>query len=659
MQTVTGKRSPLSQQQTRLWSLSGEPADVSAQCAVCIEGALRVEVMRQALQEVVQQHEILHTVFDCLPGMDLPVQIETAPPSLACPVIDLMEIDPAFGAVQMEAVWNQWCARSFDLAQGPVVFCLLVRISQDQTLLLLRLSAFSADTISLRVLVNQLCQTYTALVRQQAIDTEPLQYTDVTAWQEDLLQEEEAAAHLAYWHALAEPEPLPLHLPGELPRPTGSFHPASCPLPLEPETQAQILQVARQAAVTPEALVLACWQLLLARFSATPSFLMGVGCDGRYYDELSDAIGLYTRYVPLRADLPLEQPFTRLLLTVQQALQEGRKRQHYYVASAAHDSSFAFSFLADPWPSAFEGAGVQFRLHQRSSWLEPFLVQLALLEQGTQVQLELHYDQSRLQPATIERLATGMQRLLACVLATPTLPLSQLPQLGEAEEQWLFQHSQGDTLPVPVGSFAQLFEQQVRTRPEAPALQGARHTWSYAQLNALANQWAHLLQSQGVGVGSLVGICLPRGPLMLVCVLALFKVGAGYVPLEPEQPAERLALVLAQTQLSLLLTAREVAAHLPLPPSWNGQVLCLEEQEAAVSRQAQENLAWTGSGEELAYVIYTSGSTGVPKGVMVRQRNLLNYTYGLLQRIGGQPGWHYATVSTLAADLGHSAIFGA
>ncbi|GHO82467.1 non-ribosomal peptide synthetase [Dictyobacter formicarum] len=662
MQTFTAKSSPLSLQQARLWSIPGEHSAFSVQCAVRVEGTLRIDILYRALQMMMQQHEILRTVAGQMQGVDIPIQVETDWMPLHCPVIDLINRGEAAQQSLIDVLWEQYQSLPFDLEQGPVVSCLLMRISHEQYLLLLRLSAFSADTATLRTFLDQLAQIYGALVQQQEATDEPLQYADVATWQDDLLQEEDAEPHRAFWRTLTTEarETNTIQIPSETTRATNHFNPAIYTLHLEKEISTQIASLTQHYHVTPTALALTCWQLLIARFTAASSFFIGVAFDGRFYDELADALGLYTRYVPMRMNVENDQPFIRALIHVHQTLEDARKRQYYFVANAEEMPPFPVSFTAEQWPETFPAAGsVRFQLFRRSGWQEPFLIQLSLLEVGPQVQLELHYNQSCLEVGTIQRWAAGLQRLLAAVLATPTASLSQLPMIGEAEAQWLGQQLQGERLPIPAEPWHALFERQVVQTPEAPALQSEQEQWSYQQLNAQANQLAHFLREQGVHPGSFVGLCMPRGGLMIVALLAILKAGGAYLPLEPEQPAERLATVLQQSSMSLLLSVREVAAHLPLPTTWSGSLLSFEEIQPLVHSYPQDNLPWPGNAEDLAYMIYTSGSTGRPKGVMIRHANLLNYTQGLLTRMQAQAGWHFATVSTLAADLGNSAIFGA
>ncbi|WP_201367419.1 non-ribosomal peptide synthetase, partial [Dictyobacter formicarum] len=661
MQSFTVKSFPLSLQQTRLWSMYGEHSAFHAQCAVLIDGSLHITMLHHALQQVAEQHEILHTVFDCLPGMDLPVQIEAESLPAPCPVIDLTKIDTMLQDSVIDAMWEHYQSRPFDLVRGPLIYCTLLHLAQNKYLLLLRLSAFAADTTTLRAFVHQLSQTYTALHNQHNLtDEEPLQYADISAWQNDLLQEDEAESHKAYWNKQKVDQAPTLHLPGEKVDLTLPFNPATCSLAVDTATSVQIVQVAQEYHVTPAALALACWQLLIERLSTTPSFIVGIACDGRYYEELADALGLYIRYVPMSATFEYDQPFAQVLATVHRSLEEAKKRQYYFVANAEDVPPFPISFTSEQWPEAFPAAGdVRFQLFRRSGWQEPFLIQLSLLEMGTQIQLELHYDQSRLEAATVQRWAAGLQRLLDVVLAIPTTALSQLPTIGKSEAQWLDLQLQGERLSIPADPWHALFERQVTRTPKAPALQSGQQQWSYQQLNAQANQLAHFLQAQGVSSGTLVGMCFPRGGQMIVALLAILKAGGTYVPFEPEQPAARLAYMTQQTQMPFLLTLRKVASSLPLPSSWSGTLLCLDEIDTSLQTYPQDNLPWQGSEQDPAYVIYTSGSTGRPKGVMVRHRNLLNYTQGLLTRMQAQAGWHFATVSTLAADLGNSAIFGA
>jgi non-ribosomal peptide synthetase component F len=199
-----------------------------------------------------------------------------------------------------------------------------------------------------------------------------------------------------------------------------------------------------------------------------------------------------------------------------------------------------------------------------------------------------------------------------------------------------------------------LFELQARQRPEQLAVISAGKHLTYQQVNEQANRLASVLRRRNVGPNALVAICMTRSPQMIVGMLSILKAGGAYLPLDPATPPVRLTSQLQGSGAQLLLSEQECCPYLP---AWAGTTICLEELESELSLASAKDISVPYEAEHLAYVISTSGSTGQPKGVMVRQSSVVNYTLALCEQLGAQPGWQYATVSTLAADLGNTSIF--
>src|SRR5579885_1239273 len=319
MQSVALKGFHLSIQQARLWSWQREKLAYDTQCAVKLEGVLNTAIFQQALQRVVDRHAILRTIFQPLPGVEVPIQVILDHVAITCPLVSLEQLSHSEQEAFVDASFIRLQEHPFDLEHGPLLQCQLLRLSEQQHLVLLRLSALCGESTTLKLLTTELIQMYGAQVGEEALEEEPLQYADVSAWQEELLQEADAQAHQAYWNRI-DLTPLPtLSLPFERQgneRTSGAsagqpFTPRCLPVPLSVQQQQMLEQTAQRSSVSLEALLLSGWQVLLWRLTETSPCVLGVSCDGRHYEELSACLGLYSRVVPLGLSLSPSLPFQR------------------------------------------------------------------------------------------------------------------------------------------------------------------------------------------------------------------------------------------------------------------------------------------------------------------------------------------------------------
>ncbi|MFL5654930.1 MAG: non-ribosomal peptide synthetase [Ktedonobacteraceae bacterium] len=669
MQSAGLKGSHLSLQQARLWSLQRESQTYRTQCTVLLEGELDTEVVQRAFEHLISQHEILHTVFYSLRGMDVPMQIIDSRVQVCCQTISLEDASEPAQATRLTELFKAVREQPFDLAHGPLLRCMLVRLSARKHVLLLSLPALCADASTLKHLVAELGRAYVACLRGKdlADADDVLQYVDVSAWQNKLLASEETAKQGASWSKIDLSQLSTIHLPFQ--RATKDkaweqekvFAPQRLEVAVEETFQTQVQTLTHRLGVSVEAFLLTCWQVLLWRLTAQSPSLVGVACDGRHYEELATALGLYTRMVPLSTSLSEDQPFERVLTQVSTSLQEAVEEQIYFtweasLAAANNEQPpfFPISFECEDWPSSWTAGPLTYSLVQRTCCLEPFALNLSALQGGQRLRLELHYDPTRFSLEQVKRLAGCLSTLLHSAVSQPRAQVGSLPLLSAAQQQQLLQSFASPSAAIPSQTLIQLFETQVERRSAQLAVVAGGEQLSYEQLNRRANQLAHFLRRQGVGPKILVGLCMERSVSMLVGLLAIWKAGGAYVPLDPDMPLARLAYQLADVQAPVVLTQEHLLSRLP---TWSGRALCLDTDARKWAGEPSSNPEGGNQLEDLAYVIYTSGSTGVPKGVQIRQQSVVNYTHSMCRLIAPEPGLHFATVSTLAADLGNTAIF--
>jgi amino acid adenylation domain-containing protein len=491
-------------------------------------------------------------------------------------------------------------------------------------------------------LVAEVARSYAATAQDDdGPADEPLQYADLAAWQNELAAAEESEPGRTYWRASLPPETGATRLPWVgRPARAAEFDPRVLTATIGADTCAQLNALAARHAATSQNMLLACWQLLLRRLSGLAEVAVGVRFSGRKYDELAESIGPLARYLPVRCDVDDELSFTELLARTTAATEAAAHWQECFAwelmgAEVGDDGAPPFMPICFDFASAGEAhsmAGVTFALRRQYECLDQFHAKLACHHHGNELNVELHYDASRLSVDDAERLAEQFQTVLASVARNPSARVSELEIVGKSERRHLL--FELNATQVELGSATTLhglFEAQVERTPEATAVVAEDGALTYAELNRRANQLARHLRTLGVGPDVLVGVMLERSLELLVGLLGILKAGGAYVPLDPHYPEERLAFMATDAACPVLLTEQRLGTH------FNGQtgllaqlagnltqVFCLDTDWADVTGLSAENLTGGAQPDNLAYVIYTSGSTGVPKGVLIPHAAICN-----------------------------------
>lgn len=640
----------LSPQQHRLWSLQQSAVQLPAlaQATIHINGSLQPQQLRAALLQVMQRHEILRTHFPCLPGMQVPLQVIEAAQVDWLPDQDLRTLDSAAQATHLAASWQALCT------QDGLVRSQLLQLAEQKWVLHLALPVLSADGYTLRQLVRELRDAYAN--RFDIVEDELPQYADLTEWQHELLTSDEVAEGRAYWQQRSFPNAASQRLPWEIVSLESTvFQPQRVVVPLAVDTVAQLKTFTDQYQTSLETGFLTLWSLLLWRHLGH-NLLLKITAHGRKYAELEAALGLLTRYLPAAIVLTPEQSFTTALQTIDQQLQEVQQWQEYCdpcLLGTEQHSGFGFAF--EPLPQWHLSDDVEFCLEQSQVYLEPLKLQLIVLHQEENYQAEFHYDANRFSSISIHLLAEQLKTLLNSVLQSPTAPISTLNLVSDRLRQQLLIEWNQTHCEFPLEStIHQLFEQQVTHTPNQTAVVYEGQSLTYAELNAQANQLAHYLRSQGIQPEQVVGLAVDRSLEFIIGLLATLKAGGAYLPLDPSLPSDRLAGMVQDAHVQIVLTQTSTLDN------WRAhsvQAIALDQAHSEWSHEPCDNPANITTAENLVYVIYTSGSTGKPKGVAVEHRNLVNYIYGVRSQLQLPTPANFALVSTIAADLGHTMIF--
>jgi amino acid adenylation domain-containing protein/FkbM family methyltransferase len=656
MQSDTIQGFQLSPQQKRLWSLTrhDEHQLYHAQCLVLIEGRLEAARLRAAIAQMVQRHEILRTSFTSLQGMTIPLQV--IHDSAHFKFIQYEKQD-------IEKLWQETQQAPFDVQENGQLQISLIALAEDKHLLLISLPAIYADADGLHNLVAEISRCYDAVIQGEAPDDEPMQYADISEWQNELLHAENREPGRMYWRKQDISSLTTLRLPYERKAPEATdVTPQSISHDLNSVQLQKIEALANKYETSTSVLLLTCWHILLARLTARTSIVIGTALNGRKYEEMKTALGLLTRYVPIECHSEPESRFADLLQQQNEVMQKANTWQENFNWDDLIDDPesfieapfFPFCFDYTEQPAGYDAGEVSFTICKEYVCTERFHVRLCCVRNSAGLTAEFHYDSNLYAAADIERLSAEFQTLIDSVLEYENALISELEIVGEAERKQLLEEWNSTTTPYPSAKCIQeLFERQAAQTPNAVALVYEGKKLSYEELNRRANQVAHYLKSRGVGPEMPVGICIERSLEMIVGVLGILKAGGAYVPLEPTYPQERLAMVLAETDAPVLVTQQHLVAGLP---PHQAEVVCLDTQWEEIAKGNGENPVRLAQAENLAYVIYTSGSSGRPKGVCVTHRNLVHSTVArsVFYR---QPPSCFLLLSSFAFDSSIAGIF--
>ncbi|HYH82424.1 MAG TPA: amino acid adenylation domain-containing protein [Longimicrobium sp.] len=631
MSEPTALRFRLSPQQRRLWLLreANPGAPFHAAAAVSLAGPLDADRLERALAAVVERHEILRTRFVFLPAMRLPVQevADDGAPALARE--EWSEAGEAEIRERAEA-WRAEAGRAPLRAEGgPLVDALLARTGPDRHLLLLSLPALLADAASLPVLVRDLARAYAG----DDGGAPAVQYADVAEVLNDLVESEGTAAGRDVWRrreegAPGEPRLAAVRADG------GAFAPGRISRALPAGAVEGTRALAERLGVGADAVLLACWQALLARLAGEPALTLGAACDGRLYEGLDRAIGPFARTLPLAGRVDGVRPFSALCADAAAAAAELHEWQDYFYQEPAgappRPGFYAAGFEWRTRPAPEPAGDVRFALDDVHACGDRFSLRLCCVAGEGETRLDFEHDAGSIDADEVERIAARFLVLVESALAAPDAPVAALDLLPQDERARVLADLTGPSADWDAGlTLHAAFERQAARTPARPAVVLGERALTFAELDARANQVAHALRADGVVAEDRVGVLLERSPEQLVAILGVLKAGGAYVPLDPAYPAERLAHAAAASGLRALVTQASLAHRLPGAPA----TLRLDADAARLDALPAESPRVPVSPEGLAYVIHTSGSTGRPKGVMVQHRSAVHLAEALARAV--------------------------
>ncbi len=635
---------PLSPAQQRLWFLDQlDPAASAAHylpAALRLVGQLDVAALRATLDRLVARHESLRTSFVAQGGVPYQ-QIAPEDCGFALSHEDLSLLP----AGQREAVVARLAAEEarapFDLSTGPLIRGRLLRVSDDEHVLLVTQHHIVTDGWSIDVMVREVAALYTAFRNGEAdpLPSLEIQYADYAQWQRGWLQGEELTRQVDFWQQHLAAAPALLELPLDRPRPAvQSYAGSTVPVTLSPELTAHLRAFSRRHGVTPFMTLLAGWGLLLSRLSGQQDVVIGTPVANRQRREVENLIGFFVNTLAVRLRFE-EQPSVAALLAqvkattlaafahqelpfeqVVEAVQPQRSLSH----SPLTQVTFTWNNLGRVHGdgSTLQLPGLELVPVNRAHETTQVDLQLLLDDAGDAIRGVLVYARDLFDGQTIERWTGHFVELLEAMVSDASVAAGTLPLLSAAERRQLLETFNDTNVDYPSEALIhELFEQQAAQQPDAVAVVDENESLTYGELNERANKLGHYLIGLGVKADDRVAICCERNADLIVGLLGILKAGGAYVPLDPSHPRERLAWMLEDSAPVALLIQAEVEELLP---ETERPMLRLDVDLPVLARRLpSHNPVVSGlHARHLAYVIYTSGSTGTPKGVMVEHRSV-------------------------------------
>ncbi|HSU16452.1 amino acid adenylation domain-containing protein [Longimicrobium sp.] len=623
---------PLTWEQRRLWflhRLAPDAAVYTIPIGYRLHGGVDAAALESALRALAARHDVLRMTFGETDGE--PVAATSPEPHVGWETADVTDLPEAEREADARRQVRAFLARTFDLARGPLMRALLVRVAPREHVLVIALHHVAGDGWSTGILRRELGALYAAARGGTDASLPPpaARFRDFAAWQRKALDERTLAADAEFWRRELEAAPHVFEIiPDRARPPLQGLGGAKAAAELAPALTAEVRALARREGTTPFAVFAAAWAAVLHRHAGADDFLLGTLDANRWMPETEGTIGFFANTVPLRfrfdGNPTVREAIRRAHRTVVGAREHARLPfdRTVEIAGVRRDparpplvqSLLVYGDNAAAYPS-FPGIEASYEVVDTGT--SAFDMALVAEEMGGRLHLELQFSTDLYEPATAHRLLRRLRVMLEGFARDVDRPLAAVP-LADAEEVRRVTMDWNRTdLPIPALCIHQAFERHARERPDRIAIEadGDGGT-TYGELNARANRIAHRLRRLGARPEARVGVCMRRTPELVAAMLGVLKSGAAYVPLDPAHPPARIAAVLRAAGAQAVLT--DDASRGALEEA--GRVMAISLNSADFSAESDADLAAAAAPGNLAYVISTSGSSGVPKGVEIEHR---------------------------------------
>ncbi len=629
---------PLSFSQQRLWVLDkfdpGNPVYNIAEM-LFLDDSLDVTALQKSVSEIIRRHEVLRTTFVEKNGQ--PVQIISAMADFELAITDLSGIPGIDQTAMLEQLAFEEARRPFQLDRGFLFRARLVRLAESRHALVIAMHHIIFDGWSFDVFYRELSKLYEAyrLGEQSTLPELAIQYADYTGWQREYLQDEVLESQMSYWAKRLEGIPAALELPLCNPRPERlSYRGARLSQKIPGELSAALAELSKREGVTLYMTLLSAFLVMLYRYTGQQDIVIGTPIAGRNSVETENLLGFFVNTLIIRCDLAGNPGFCDLLARVREIALGAYSNQDLPFEMLVEELRPRRDLSRTPFFQimfAYQGSAADeivlnnLEVQRKSIDINTSKFDLTLSIEKTVDGEDIaawEFASELFDPAVVEGMQKHYLTLLKAIVENPGSAIREYPLLTEKESnKQLFDWNDTSVSYPPSATLHQLFEKQVEMTPSATAVYFEGDQLGYAELNTRANKLANRLRSLGTGHDVLIGICAERSVEMIIGLLGILKAGGAYVPLDPAYPKDRLAYMLEDAGISVLLTQSHLLDGLP---KHNCNTLCLDQCWHEIDTESSRNPVESGSPDSLAYMIYTSGSTGVPKGVMISHAGISN-----------------------------------
>ncbi len=652
-----GGPAPLSFAQQRLWFLDQMApggAAYNVPSAVRLAGRLDAAALARSVDALVRRHAALRTVFAA--GEGGPVQVVLPAVRVPLETVDLRALPHRAREAEAARLLRLEMRRPLDLAAGPLLRAVLLRLAPERHVLLLVAHHVVTDGWSLRVIVRDLSALYAAAAfgAAAALPPLPVQYADYAAWQRERLRGTVLREQLDYWSSRLRGAPPALELPADRPRPpVQSFEGAWHRFRVPAGTADALRELGRREGATMFMVYLAAFDVLLARLTGQPDVVVGTPVANRGRTETEEMVGFFANTLALRTDLSGDPTFRQALREVRETalgayehdelpferVVEELRPERDLSRTVVFQVAFSFDAVDTAAEQPVRLPGLELALVDADAGLSQFDFTLRMEVRTDGLTGVAVYATALFDAATVERMTDAYVALLQGIAAAPDRRVSELPLLTGDERERVEAWSAGPAAARADGSVHERFAARARLAPDAVAVRSGEAALTYAELDARAGRLARRLRGRGVGPETRVGICLEPGVDRVVAMLAVLMAGGAYLPLDPEYPAERLGWMLEDAAAPVLVTRGGLADRIPADGAWSVVLLDAEADADLAAAEGADSHSVPVDPDNAAYVVYTSGSTGRPKGVVVSHAALLNLC-----------AWHARAFAVTPAD---------
>ena len=634
---------PLSFSQERLWFLDKlDPGNSAYNIpgVVRLKGNLHFKLLKQTIDEIVERHEILRSAITTVEGKAF-LHIENNV-NYEIELTDISNIAEKAKDEKIKKLVFDEIQKPFKLDNAPLFRVKLIKVKEDDSVLILTMHHAISDGWSVGIFIREFTEIYTSLIegREPKLPKLEIQYTDYAYWQREYLKGDLLEDKLKFWKEYLEGVPPLIELPTDKPRPAvQTFNGDLFKFTIPENISKQIKDLSKKENATLFMILLGAFQTLLSYYSGQDDIVVGTPVANRNKEELENLIGFFVNTIVFRNDLSENPTFVELLNSIKNETAQVFSHQDVpfekiidslnIERDVSHSPLFQVMFTFQNLPrTKIELPGLELESVELNSKISKFDLSLTMMETGdSKLAGSFEYNTDLFERSTIERLYQHFINLLNLLTRNPLNKVKNLSILTESEKAKLLGEWKGKTGSFPSDSnLVNEFVKAARSFGENIAVEYNGESISYKELDTLSNKLAHYLIKKGVGKESLVGFYLDRSIESIVSIIAVWKAGAAYVPLDPSYPRERIEFMVRDAELKAVITTEKYRAN------FNTDNLIIIDTEKEIIEQLPGELPQVGiSSDNLAYIIYTSGSTGKPKGVMVRHKSVLNLATGLYQ----------------------------